>query len=51
MVEEILNYDNSRRVMFEPFDPAKNQLISHWELRQFVDLEEKRSEFTESLEK
>ncbi len=35
-VENILNHDNSHRVIFEPFHTRKNKLVAHWTPYQYL---------------
>ena len=48
-VENLINYDNSKRIIFEPFDTTKNRLISHWPPKLFLDVDENRPEYVEPL--
>jgi len=49
-VEDLLNHDHSRRIIFEPFDTSKNPLIAHWHPRQYLEPQDDRPEFTQPLE-
>lgn len=35
-LENIINYNNSYRIMFEPFHSKKNELIINWRYRQYI---------------
>jgi len=35
-LEDLLNYDNSFRIMFEPFHSLKNELLKGWNYRQYL---------------
>lgn len=35
-VQDIINYDNSYRIMFEPFWPQKVPVIRHWNINQYL---------------
>lgn len=48
-VENLLNHDNSKRVIFEPFDIKRNRSISHWNPRQYLEADEAGTEYLEPL--
>lgn len=40
-VEDIINHNNSYRIMFEPFHVEKNPTLKGWSLRQYIDPQDK----------
>jgi len=49
-LENLLNHDNSKRIIFEPFHNTRNGSISHWNPRQYLHPDENRPEYTEPLD-
>lgn len=44
-VEEIINYDNSFRIMFEPFHSYKIEMLKEWNYRQYLRPENKDAKY------
>jgi len=50
-LEEIINFDNQYRIMFEPFHSKKVKLISHWKYFQYIRENNDDPEFVEPMTK
>jgi len=46
-LQEIMNYDNAYRMMFEPFYPEKVDIVSHWSPFQYLDSSNNEPKFLE----
>jgi len=50
-VEEFINYDNSYRIMFEPFHALKIDELKSWNYRQYLRKDDRNPEFIEPAHK
>jgi hypothetical protein len=50
-LQEIINYDNDYRLMFEPFYPEKVDILRHWELFQYLSPSNNEPEYLEPTKK
>lgn len=44
-LQEIVNYDNEYRVLFEPFRPEKVEIVNHWDKYQYIRSEDNSPRF------
>jgi len=44
-LQEIINFDNKYRIMFEPFHPKKVELIHDWKYFQYLRIDEKNPKY------
>lgn len=46
-LQELINYDGTYRVLFEPFHAKKVDVVSHWKYRQYIQPDNIRTPFIE----
>jgi len=44
-VQDVINYDGSYRIMFEPFHSKKNMLLTEWNYRQYLRVDNHQQKF------
>ena len=50
-LQEIINFNNEYRILFEPFRPEKVELVSQWQNHQYLRVDENSPQFLKPLNK